>query len=37
VDFIQREAVIAFINRVRGWEEKQHLLRVGDRSFIETR
>jgi hypothetical protein len=36
VDFIQREAAHAFINRVRDWEVKQHLLMDGDRLLKEA-
>jgi hypothetical protein len=36
VDFIQREAVHAFIDEVREWEEKQHLLMGGNRSLNEA-
>jgi hypothetical protein len=36
VDFIQREAIHAFINGVRGQKLKQHLLMGGDRSLNEA-
>jgi hypothetical protein len=35
-DVIQREAVYVFVNRVKDWDIKQHLLMGGERSLNEA-